>query len=183
MEEEAIGLLTKIAHNTESAANVPIITILIGGVFGLLTAVVSGWLVYLQNKNKSHAQIVTTERLRWLQDIRKGTAKAFTLMDMQLDLLRRPATSQEKMDELSVEVMQSVHEIQLFLNPHKQHQSEIFKAFSAMLQLIQECMSKPKDIALFDGNKKLYTQEKQKAYNALSELGKETWNQIKKELK
>lgn len=183
MDDNAIMLLTTIAKNTESAANANIGIAIIAGCFAIIAAATSGWSIYLQSKSNNHAQIVTTERLRWLQDIRKGVANAFTLMDMQLDLVQRPNLTQQQLDDLSKSIMGTVHELLVFLNPDKSYQGEICTAFTSMQNLILACIHNYGNSGLFSQNKTLYTVDKSKAYRALVELGKETWNQIKQELK
>lgn len=115
-----LELLQKIAENTSSNTSMHIA--LVAGGSAVAGALASALLSYfgivrtvraqtLIERQKLQATVVTTERLRWLQDLRAKVAAFYAQIEMQLSHLERPvgaiqaAKYQETLDALSMEVM------------------------------------------------------------------------------
>ncbi len=176
MDESVILLLQTIAKNTE-ATNLPFYTAAVSAGAVILAGAIGAYGLLRQARNQSYAQIVCTERLRWLRDIREKTAKSFTLMDRQADLLRRPGTTQLQIDALSEEIMDTVHLIQVYLNNKKGAQKAVFLGLSEMQTHLSNAMASPQNNTQ---HLQSYAQAKQETFTALVKLGKKTWPQIKK---
>jgi len=130
------------------------------------------------------ANIIVKERLRWLQDIRQRLANLYAQMDMQYSFLKRQTTPdqtasmQAQFDEFSEEIMNQVNSIHLMLNPSKPDQEKLKKALQEKLNFLLICFQmKNNGNTQFDDNK--YTSIKNDAFLALTQIGIETWAQIK----
>lgn len=188
--DQSIQLLQKIADNT-ARDNSMWVAIIAGGA-GVLGATLTALFSYLiarktqqTEEKRLRASVVTTERLRWLQDIRQRLSHYFVRMDMQYNYLHRPipagekATYQETLDNFSNEVNEQCNIIFLMLNPEKENQNNLRSAVQDGLRFIRECVKiKNAGSSAFDDN--LYKAIKQKAFDSLTIIGIETWDRIKR---
>jgi hypothetical protein len=188
--DESIQLLQKIADNT-AHDNSMWVAIIAGGA-GVLGATLTALFSYLiarktqqTEEKRLRASVVTTERLRWLQDIRQRLSHYFVQMDMQYNYLHRPippgekAAYQETLDNFSNEVNEQCNIIFLMLNPEKENQNNLRTAVQDGLRFIRECVKmKNSGSSSFDDN--LYKAIKQKAFDSLTIIGIETWDRIKR---
>ncbi|MFP2405431.1 hypothetical protein ACLEVJ_21230 [Enterobacter ludwigii] len=162
------------------------------GVFGALAGGLASYLI-AREKAKSdleletkrlRANLVATERLRWLQDIRERLSKLYKQLDLQYNLLKRPmvpsesATKQQQLDVMSSEIMEQCHMITLMLNPAKPDQAELHDALQDALEFILTAFQlAAAGTKTFNDNE--YARHKQAAFNAMTRLGVETWRQVK----
>lgn len=162
------------------------------GVLGALAGGISSYLV-AREKAKSdleletkrlQANLVATERLRWLQDIRARLSNLYVQLDLQYDLLKRsiiPGTStttQQQLDAMSSEIMEQCNMITLMLNPAKPDQAALHntlqRALGFMMPLFQQDASGPRVF-----NDAEYRTYKQAAFDSMTRLGVDTWKQVK----
>lgn len=162
------------------------------GVFGALAGGLASYLI-AREKAKSdleletkrlRANLVATERLRWLQDIRERLSKLYKQLDLQYNLLKRPmvpsesANKQQQLDAMSSEIMEQCHMITLMLNPAKPDQAELHDALQDALEFILTAFQlAAAGTKTFNDNE--YARHKQAAFNAMTRLGVETWRQVK----
>ncbi len=91
------------------------------------------------------ATLITSERLRWLQDIRQRLSRLYREMDMQYNHLKRPvvqaqsASFQGALDAQSGEIMEQSSVITLMLNPGKPEQQALRTAVNDALLFMLEC--------------------------------------------
>jgi len=130
------------------------------------------------------ANIVTTERLRWLQDIRQRLSHLYAQTDMQYSHLKRPiapgqqAISQAAFDKFSEEIMEQTNVITTLLNPNKPNQAKLMQSLQNKLAFLQRCFQlKSSGVTQF--NDVDYASIKKDAFDALVDIGVETWKQIK----
>jgi hypothetical protein len=188
-----IELLQQIAENTSDGS--PLRVALVAGgsaVAGaLLTAVLSYFGIrhtirsqHAIEQQRLQATIVSAERLRWLQDIRFRMAGVYAKMDMQFNLLKRPVSEpqrsakQSELDELSTDVMVQVNLIHLMLNPAKPAQAKLRNALQTNQAFLAAHFGDPHQ-AKTESSFLAYQQIKQEAFDALTEIGVETWKQVK----
>lgn len=135
-------------------------------------------------EKKIRANIITTERLRWLQELRAKSSEFYANLDMHYNLLKRPINPQAnpeyqvEADKISKEVMVQVNQIILLLNPKKMHQEIMRQSCNESLAFFQECVGKRNQYDFSFDNQK-YAQIKIDYFNALTEVGVETWKQVK----
>ena len=174
------------------------------GVFGAgLTALIS----YLAT-NKSQqfeekrlrASIITTERLRWLQDVRQRLARFYVQLDMQYNFLKRPVPQtpeakieyQKQLDIFSNEVNEQCNIITLMMNPENPEQNNLKTALQNALVFVSQCIQirntfvsgnagtilpiAPSEIPF---NNDDYRKIKTEAFDSLTKIGIKTWEQIK----
>lgn len=183
-----LELLQQIANNTSTNDSVSIALISAGA--ALLGATVGAVVGYLGLRitrdiemRKLKAGLVATERLRWLQDIRQRFSSFYTDLDMQFNLLKRPVTSsleafQETMDVYSKSISEQCNRIILMLNPAKVKQAQLRQALNDAQSFFLDCVfTKTMAASAFDDAK--YATIKTRAFNALTDIGKETWKQVK----
>lgn len=164
---------------------------LISGAAGVLGAFAGAFASFLVARTKAKsdleletkrlaANIVAAERLRWLQDIRQRLSTLFQQQDLQYNVLKRPtgATTQQKIDEMSSEIMGQSNMITLMLNPNKPDQAALRNALQDslkfMLSVFQQASSGSKTF-----NDAQYAAYKQAAFDTMTRLGVETWKQVK----
>lgn len=135
-------------------------------------------------EKKLKVNIVTTERLRWLQELRVKSSEFYANHDMNYSLLKRAVAEddlpkyQEKSDEVSMTIMIQSHQIILLLNPNKKHQKEMREACSDSLAFFLQCTNQMNN-GNYNFDDKSYSDIKTKYFNALTEIGIETWRKIK----
>lgn len=158
------------------------------GVFGALAGGLASYLVARQKAKSDleletkrlQANLVATERLRWLQDIRGRLSNLYKELDMQYNHLKRPvvsgsiATTQQQLDVYSSEIMVQCNMITLMLNPEKPDQAKLRETLQQVLALMQKAFQQT---AAFDDTE--YTRLKKAAFDAMTRLGEETWQQVK----
>lgn len=183
-----LELLQEIARNTSSDDSISIALISAGA--ALLGATVGAIVSYLGLRinrdiemRKLKAGLIATERLRWLQDIRQRFSSFYSDFDMQFNLLKRPVTQsrevfQETMDVYSKSISEQCNRIILMLNPAKAKQAELSQALNDAQSFFLDCVSTKKMAAATLDDAK-YAVIKTRAFNALTDIGKETWKQVK----
>ncbi|MGV4012009.1 MULTISPECIES: hypothetical protein [Citrobacter freundii complex] len=158
------------------------------GVFGALAGGLASYLVARQKAKSDlkletkrlQANLVATERLRWLQDIRERLSNLYKQLDLQYNLLKRPVTpgeseaKQQQFDVMSSEIMEQCNMITLMLNPAKPDQAELRDTLQQVLVFM---LSAFQQAAAFNDTE--YTRLKQAAFDSMTRLGVETWRQVK----
>lgn len=162
------------------------------GVFGAAAGGLSSYLVARQKAKSDleletkrlQANLVATERLRWLQDIRERFSNLYKQLDMQYNFAKRPvapgdiATIQKQLDEMSSEIIEQCNMITLMLNPAKPDQAKLYDALQLVLGFIVRVFQQtPARITDLDDLE--YARYKQAAFDAMTSLGVETWRQVK----
>lgn len=164
---------------------------LISAAAGVLGALAGGLASYLVARQKAksdleletkrlQANLVATERLRWLQDIRGRLSNFYKELDMQYNHLKRSVvsgsstTTQQQLDVFSSEIMGQCNMITLMLNPDKPDQAELRDTLQQVLVFMLKAFQQT---AAFDDNE--YARLKQAAFDAMTRLGVETWRQVK----
>ncbi|MCW0345808.1 hypothetical protein NB703_003901 [Pantoea ananatis] len=164
---------------------------LISAAAGVLGALAGGLASYLVARQKAksdleletkrlQANLVATERLRWLQDIRERLSDLYKQLDLQYDLLKRPvapasrATKQQQLDVMSSDIMGQCNMITLMLNPDKSDQAELRDALQQVLTFMQAAFQQAAA-----SNHTEYARLKKAAFDAMTRLGVETWRQVK----
>ena len=190
-----LELLQKIAENTAQDKTVWVAALSGGAaVLGAFAGALVSYIVARQTADSQlqietarlRANVVTTERLRWLQDIRQRLAQLSRQMDMQYNLLKRPviqgqSTQQTQLmfDTLSAEIMEQSNIITLMLNPTKPYQSALRDALQEAMSFLAMCFDqKNRGIVSFDDSH--YQSIKQAAFDALTNIGIKTWARIQK---
>lgn len=162
------------------------------GVLGAFAGAMSSYLVALAKAKydleletkRLSANVIATERLRWLQDIRERLSTLFQQMDLQYNLLKRTVdssrdqTTQKQFDELSLEVMRQCNMITLMLNPEKPDQAALRNSLQKSLAFMNNAFQDPKTAVTIVYNDQ-YIINKQAAFDAMTRLGVETWKQVK----
>lgn len=188
-----LELLQQIAENTANGYAMHIAWVAGGSAVAgaLLTALLSYFGIrhtvksqYVIEQQRLQATIVSAERLRWLQDIRARLADVYSKMDMQFNILQRPVSEsdpsmkQKELDELSKEIMTQVHIIHLMLNPEKPAQAKLRDSLHSNQTFLSAHFMQPEQ-AKTESSFIAYQKIKQDAFDALTEIGTETWRQVK----
>ena len=186
-------LLQQIATNTARDDSVWIAVV--SGAAAVLGAAVAAGFGYLVARRTAQSQerierarlkatVVTTERLRWLQDIRQRLAAFYTRTDMQYNLLKRPykleqyPELQKAFDEESRAVAELCHVMILMLNPSKPDQAKLQAALNGTLNFLLQCHAHRKDTGSQTFDDGQYTKIKRDAFLALTEIGVTAWDKI-----
>jgi len=151
----------------------------------LLAAGIGGALLYKGTLNqiaveekKLKASIVTTERLRWLQDLRRQSCEFYANLDMHYNLLKRTTSNQEKMDEYAEKVMVQSNMICTMLNPERTYQAAMRQSSQEALEHVLNCVGLKNQGSLnFDDD--VYSRVKNTFFDSLTKVGTETWNQVR----
>ena len=134
---DTIKLLQQISDNT-AMDNAVWVAAVAGGA-AILGALISAIINYcVTNRSiksqekvedkKLKANIITTERLRWLQDIRGRLSQLYVQLDMQYNIIKRPIANQTQqqiqsmLDDYSSDIMLQTNMITLMLNNKDQEQ-------------------------------------------------------------
>jgi hypothetical protein len=192
--DRTIALLQIIADNTSRDITVGVA--LISGIAALLGAAIGGIGGYLGARRSALSQeriegarmrvnIITAERLRWLQDIRQRLSHLYVEMDMQYSFIKRPvapgsaAATQAEHDAMSRKVMEQSHMITLMLNPENEQQAALRHALQEAQAFIMAAFRNyGREVERAD---ETYLRIKQSAFDALTRIGSETWAKIKAE--
>ena len=191
---EIIELIREIAENTKPT-NSSLWIAVVSSASALFGALIGAVLLYRgavrqiassQNieQRKLQANIITTERLRWLQDIRARTSNFYADLDMHYSLLKRPINAQQNpqhqanMDDLAKKVMVEFNQITLLLNPAKTEQHEMRLALNDALKFFEQCVAQ-RNSGNSSFNDQFYSATKTDVFNALTFIGAETWKKIK----
>lgn len=188
-----LELLQKIAANTATDSSLRVA--LIAGGSAVAGALASAFLSYFgirhtvsaQSKierQKLHATVITTERLRWLQDMRLRLSTIYARMDTQLDLMNRVvyhpafAPKQEQLDELSSEITVEINVLYVTLNPARPDHKALREALRNSEAFISKIMKNPALVqaTAFDAG---YQASKQSAFDAMTAIGIDAWSTIK----
>lgn len=190
---DAMQLLQQIADNTSRDDSLWIAVISSGS--ALLGAGVTAIFSYFVAKKTAETQqhietrrlyatIVTTERLRWLQDIRQRLSHLYTQLDMQYSYLKRPfqqeqqANAQAEFDKFSMDIMEQTNNITFMLNPNDPDQGRLAQTIQDKQAFMLQCFGlRTAEPVNFDDLR--YAELKQSAFNALIAIGVDTWKQIK----
>lgn len=204
---EIVRLLTQIAEQTQSNSLTTWI-VPFTGMMGVIVSGISAFLVFLNGQKQAknvqkqieantkseedklrleeirlRANIITTERIRWLQELRSRGANFYALLDMYYNLLKRPINPQldpsfhAKGDEIAQIVMRECNQILLLLNPNKKYQAKLEKKCNEALKLVLQCV-KERNENNFEFNDNNYSQIKKDFFDSLINIGIETWEQI-----
>lgn len=188
-----LELLQRIAENTSNSS--PLLVAWVAGGSAVAGALLTALLSYFGirhtlksqfaiEQQKLQANLVSAERLRWLQDIRSRLADVYAKMDMQFNLLQRPSTEDDKaarqneLDELSNVIMVQVNIIYLMLNPGKAAQAKLRDSLQLNQQFLAVHFAQPEQ-AKTESSFIAYKEIKQGAFDALTEIGVVTWRQVK----
>jgi hypothetical protein len=189
-----VELLTQIAENTKPD-NQAVWVAAISSASALLGAGIGALLLYKGTSRQIESQketeekklrvtIVTTERLRWLQEIRSRSSEFYANLDMNYSLLKRPINPQQnpefqkQADEIAQKVMVQCNQIILLLNPAKPQQDKLRNACNGALEFFQSCVA-GRNTNQFNFDDARYASIKTDFFNALTEIGVETWGKIK----
>lgn len=191
---EVTELLTQISEHTKPD-NSAIWIAAISSASALIGAGIGAALLYrgtakqveatnIIEEKKLQANVITTERLRWLQELRLKSSEFYANLDMNYSLLKRPTNPQdnpeyqEQADKISEKVMVQCNQIFCLLNPKKQHQKLMRESCNNALAIFQECVTK-RNTGDFNFDDEEYSKNKTEFFNSLTEIGIETWAQIK----
>jgi hypothetical protein len=192
--EETIELLRQIVENTKPD-NLTIWIAAISSSSALLGALIGALLLYRGivrqitttkeiEQNKLRATIISTERLRWLQEIRKRTSEFYANLDMHYNLLKRPVNPQQtpayqqEGDEFAKQVMVECNQITLLLNPAKNEQKRMREACNKSFGFLLGCMEK-RNSGDFNFDDAEYARIKTEVFDSLTNIGVEAWGKIK----
>ncbi|KFZ32130.1 hypothetical protein IDSA_05555 [Pseudidiomarina salinarum] len=132
----------KIAENTstnisfwvaEIAASAAISGAIVSGLLQFFNELKRSKRAFRLEEKKLRANIIASESLGWLQDIREWLSSVCTHLDMQYSFLKRPGTPpqlQQTLDDYSFSVMQEVHHITLLLKPDKPDHRELKRSLA-----------------------------------------------------
>lgn len=190
--ESELSLLKQIVDNTKSPSGLWVAGIT--ATAAVLGALVSAWAGFLGmsrsaksqgqiERAKLQASLVTSERLRWLQDLRSKMASFFTHVELQLDLLSRPygdqgkETYQRSLDEMSKQVSADGNAILLMLDSEKKEQQELANAISNWLSymFVQFSARRTGPVAR---NIDHCSAMKTAAFDALRVIGQKAWKKV-----
>ena len=191
---EVTELLTQISEHTKPD-NSAIWIAAISSASALIGAGIGATLLYrgtakqveatnIIEEKKLQANIITTERLRWLQELRSKSSEFYANLDMNYSLLKRPVNPQdnpeyqEQTDKIAEKVMIQCNQIISLLNPKKQHQELMRKSCNNALSIFQEAVGK-RNSGDFNFDDEKYLNNKTEFFNSLTEIGIKTWAQIK----
>ena len=182
-----------VVESCKAASSVDWITPALSGLFAILGASVVAIANYHTTKRqveatqeiesrKLHVSIVTSERLRWLQELRDRLSNLYVDLDSQRDLFRRPfpdamrAEVQRQSDEISRRVMKEVNSIDLLLNPEKPDQ----RALRDALQLVIGLVPRGQGAENHAATAAEYLSLKNVAFDSLTRIGITAWDKIQK---
>jgi hypothetical protein len=119
------------------------------GVLGASLTALFSYLISARNlrseERRLRASVVTTERLRWLQDIRQRLTHFYVQLDNQYSYLKRPigdkALYQKDLDVMSTQINEQCNLISLMLNPHKEQQGVLKESLYQFSQIIGTMLS------------------------------------------
>ncbi|WP_131658059.1 hypothetical protein [Ectopseudomonas composti] len=195
----AIELLKEIASNTASKDSLWIA--LVAGGSGVLGAAVSALIAYFAANRATHIQkniaeqssslelkklrasIITTERLRWLQDLRSQVAEFYSYIDIQtlhIERLLDPRVtpiSRDELDRISKEAGLKANLILLMINRESTEQDQLFRSINSALIFINKLLAN-----IANPTNSLNRQEiaeiKEASYKAMHEIGEKVWNKV-----
>lgn len=188
-------LLEEIARNTEPVPPdndtvwVGLISASAVVVGSVITAIVTYYVTNRTNRTQAEnerlrlkAEVVSRERLRWLQDLRNRLSKLYAQMDMQYALLKQPLSIpqeelQEKLNAFSMDIMEQVNILTLMLNPEKAAQLTLRDTLQEALGFMQGCFQASEaHRQSFDDAK--YQRLKTTAFNSATEIGTKAWEKV-----
>ena len=186
---KGLELLEKIATNTSSSIDPVWIALITGGTAVLTALITVGATLITSKRNqilekqKLLADVVTKERLRWLQELRALASNNYVHLDLQYNLLKRKVEIdknefQAELDGISKKIMGQSNDIILMLNKSDPAQAKVFDAVQDAQSFILSCVANcTLEAQCF--NDQQYGEIKNTFFNAMSDIGNETWEQIK----
>lgn len=195
----AIELLKEIASNTTSQ-NSLWIAVVAGG-SAVLGAAVSACLAYFAaskaaniqreiaaqhsafEQKKLRASIVTSERLRWLQDLRSQVAEFYSYVDIQVMHIQRildpraTPISRDDLDKISKEAGLKANLVLLMLNREKTEQELLYQSINSALIFINELLRDIGDASPAP-NREDITRIKKTSYQAMHEISAKAWLKV-----
>lgn len=195
----AIELLKEIASNTANKDSLWIA--LVAGGSGVLGAAVSALIAYFaanrasyiqkniaeQNSSlelkKLRASIITTERLRWLQDLRSQVAEFYSYIDIQtlhIERLLDPRVtpiSRDELDRISKEAGLKANLILLMINRESTEQDKLFRSINSALTFINKLLANTAN-PTNSLNRQEIAEIKEASYKAMHEIGEKVWNKV-----
>ena len=126
---------------------------------------------------------MTTERLRWLQDLRAKVAAFYAQIEMQLSHLERPvgadqsAKYQDMLDKFSFDVMTECYAIFPMLDTEKEDQAKLREALDSSLCFAKERFAE-KTLYALKIDMAPFAQLKVTAFGALEEIGRKAWKKV-----
>jgi len=184
---EVAKLLQQIADNT-AHNNSMWFAVIAGGLFGAGLTAFFCYFIFTKTmrteERRLRADLVTTERLRWLHDLRQKFAHLYALSDAHRHLLEQkvPAGEIGKHAEALATHFNQINEeagmLTTMLSPRKQYQANLKSGLKAMVVLLDESTTAAKSgTASFDT--KRYNEIKESAFEAIGLIGADTWEQVK----
>ena len=189
---EFIALLQQIADNTRIDNSVWVAAV--AGGAAVLGASVSAVVSYFITKRTVQSQskietkrlrvnVVTTERLRWLQDIRERISDLYVQLDMQFAIIQQPTDDakkeqvQEILNQYSVRVMKQVNMVTLMLNEKVPEQKTLIDELQKTLVFMRKCFYETtQEGTEFDKDE--YTSIKTKVFSLAMSIAGKTWSEI-----
>ncbi|XQA73518.1 hypothetical protein ACM9XA_19025 [Xanthomonas sacchari] len=199
LQKQTLVLLQKIADNTSS--NDSLWVAAIAGGSAVLGAAISALIAYfaanrstvvqlaaiktnskLEHK-KLKASIVTTERLRWLQELRAKVAEFYSHIDMQVMHVARlvnPAAtpiSRDEMDSISKEAGLRANLVLLMLNPTNVEQQELYQSINSALMFVNKALMEAGASATAPDRAEI-TRIKKQSFDSMHKIGSVAWNKV-----
>lgn len=189
---EFTTLLQQIADNTSTDNSVWVASV--SGGAAVLGATVSAFITFFITNRTIRSQkkiedkrlkvnVVTTERLRWLQDIRERISDLYVQLDMQFSIIQQPIGNQTQqqiqsmLNQYSSKIMMQVNMITLMLNDKDTEQIDLRKELQNVLTFMQQCFSQTTSQAQ-TFNTQQYSAMKTTVFNLTTTIGSQTWKQI-----
>lgn len=140
--------------------------------------------------DKIKADLISTERLRWLQELRNRYSIFCALLDSQISFLERPIHEgeiqnyQKSIDEFSRKLSEHSCMILTLLNPDKTEQLKLRESIMDCQHFFIENLKNKQSVRNgqlegLDMDMEKYIKIKDKSLIALTVIGKETWSKIK----
>lgn len=196
---QIVQLLQAIADNTSS--NDSLWVAAVAGGSAVLGAAISALLAYFSaNRSavvqlstaktgadleykKLRASIVTTERLRWLQELRAKVAEFYSHIDMQVMHIERlvnpnvkPITRDE-MDSISKEAALRSNLVLLMLNPKNSEQKELFESIDAALSFVNNTLGAAGSSSIAP-NRIEIAKIKKRSFDSMQKIGSTAWAKV-----
>jgi hypothetical protein len=140
----------------------------------------------LLERQKIQASIVTTERLRWLKDLRRQVAEFYSHIEGQLLKLSRTldpndvAPFLKEMDGSINEASLRCTSMCLMLNSKVDEQAALFVALNKSIEFVNQVASqKKKDGAAIRYDVEQIKLHKQAAFDAMHRIGEKAWSKVK----
>lgn len=198
-QPQIVQLLQAIADNTSS--NDSLWVAAVAGGSAVLGAAISALLAYFSaNRSavvqlstaktgadleykKLRASIVTTERLRWLQELRTKVAEFYSHIDIQvmhIDRLVNPNVkpiTRDEMDSISKEAALRSNLVLLMLNPKNSEQKELFDSIDAALSFVNNALGTAGSSSIAP-NRIEIAKIKKRSFDSMQKIGSTAWAKV-----